>query len=108
MCHNGGPADVCVPGLERYLNGEERDRMEKFIQRVKRAGFVPPDGPTADSIASEADDMLFRAIISDPKHVLRRLWSIRQESRYNVPHPFALPAKDNKNFLSRMMFKNIY
>ena len=85
--------------------------MDKFIQRMKRAGFLPPDGPTADSIASEADDVLFRAIISDPKHVLRRLCSVRQESRYNLrsrPHPFALPAKDNKNFLSRMMFKNIY
>src|SRR5688572_23575991 len=71
-CHNGGPADVCVPGVVGLLElrGAGSIGEVRFIQRVKRAGFLPPDGPTADSIASEADNVLFRAITSDPKHVL--------------------------------------
>src|ERR1043165_1099758 len=82
-----------------------------FNNRLKRAGFLPQEAPTVESLANRADDALFKAIISEPKHVLRRMCHERQESRYNLrlrPHPFALPAKDSKNFLPRQMFKNIY
>src|SRR5688572_19867033 len=45
------------------------------------------------------------------EHVLRRLCPAHRATQYNLrtrPHPFALPNKDDKNFIPRMMYKNIY
>ena len=63
------------------------------------------------NLASEADDVLFNAILTDSEHVLRRLCPAHRATQYNLrtrPHPFALPNKDDKNFIPRMMYKNIY
>ena len=55
------------------LSGGDRDRLERFTHRLRRAGFLPQEAPTVESLANRADDALFKAIISDPKHVLRRM-----------------------------------
>src|SRR6218665_1800155 len=58
-----------------------------------------------------ADQRLFRAVISDPTHVLRKhLTEVRQLS-YNLwprPHGFLLPSKDDRNFISRLLYKDMY
>ena len=55
------------------LSGGDRDRLERFTHRLRRAGFLPQEAPSVESLANRADDALFKAIISDPKHVLRRM-----------------------------------
>jgi len=56
-------------------------------------------------------DALFGTIVRDRCHVLRHLCQERPMIRYELrarPHPFALPIKDNQNFISRLIYKNIY
>src|SRR6218665_3242327 len=61
--------------------------------------------------AGEADERLFRAVLSGPTHVLRKhLPKVRQLS-YNLrprPQGFLLPSKDDRNFLSRLLYKDMY
>ena len=44
-----------------------------MIRRMKRCGFLPESEPTAETIAREAGNKLFRAIDGNMAHVLRGL-----------------------------------
>ena len=86
--------------------------MERLISKLKRSGFfLPMSAPSAAALAGEADQRLFRAVISDPTHVLRKnLPEVRQLS-YNLrprPHGSILPSKDDRNFISRRLYKDMY
>ena len=84
--------------------------MDRFYQRAIREVFLPSDAPTVDTLAQCADDALFGAIVRDRYHVLRHRFQERPMIRYELrarPHPFALPIKDNRNFISRLIYKNI-
>jgi len=94
-----------------YLMAEDRDRIDRFYQRAIRGGFLPSDAPTVDTLAQRADEALLWAIIRDRCHVLRHLCQERPMIRYELrarPHSFALPIKGNRNFISRVIYKNIY
>src|SRR6218665_1055115 len=47
------------------------------------------------------------SIVSNPYHVLRRLYHEKEACGYNLrtrPHNFALPVKDDTNFVSRSLY----
>jgi len=99
------------PAWWGLLSAGEVDRIERFLGRVRRAGFLPSDSPKAAIMAESADAALFAAIIIDDNHVLRKFFSDRLPGKYNVRprlHPFELTNKNNKNFITRMLYKNIY
>src|SRR6218665_2576206 len=53
----------------------------------------------------------FRAITIDPSHVLRQLLPKPKHTGYVLrpqAHGYELPVKDEHNFISRMLYKNIY
>ena len=100
-----------LPAWWGYASGGERDRLESFIRRAKRAGFLSHDAPTVAEMASKADDRLFNAIRTNDHHVLRRLCPRLRETTYTFrprPHQFSLPPKDTKNFIPRLLYKDIY
>jgi len=78
------------PAWWGFTNASERSRLNRLIAALKRAGFLPTDFPTFDELARQADAGLFRAICSNPDHVLR--------------HYFTLPPKDSRNFVSRSLY----
>ena len=57
------------PAWWGLMSAGEVDRIERFLGRVKRAGFLPLDAPTANSMAEVADAALFAAVIRDRDHV---------------------------------------
>jgi len=98
------------PAWWGLLSAEEVDRIERFMRRVKRTGFLPPDAPSANCMAETADTALFADVIRDRCHVLRKHFLERPVSKYNLrprPHPFELTSKNNRSYISRMLFKNI-
>jgi len=109
-----GAADKRFPSLVGVPYGRGpggRDLIDRFYQRAIRGGFLPSDAPTVDTLAQRADDALLGTITRDRCHVLRHLCQERPMIRYELrarPNPFALPIKDNRNFISRLIYKNIY
>ena len=99
------------PAWWGYASAGERDRFEGFIRRTKRYGYLPPTAPTAEVMNDRADAGLFRAVRSNPSHALHALLPATQSHGHNLrprPHNFQLPNKDDKNFVTRLLFKNIY
>ena len=99
------------PAWWGYASAGERDRIEGFIRKTQRFGYLPLTAPTAEVMSGRADDGLFRAVRSNPGHALYALLPAIHSHEHNLrprPHNFQLPNKDDKNFIPRMLYKNIY
>src|SRR6218665_586325 len=60
------------PSWWGFSSAKDRSRMERLINKLKRSGFLPESAPSAAALAGEAEQRLFRAVISDPTHVLQK------------------------------------
>ena len=85
--------------------------MELIINKLKRCGFLPMSVPSASTLASDAEQRLFKAVIQNPNHVLRKLLPEVRQINYNLrpkAHKFKLPIKDERNFIPRFLYKDMY
>jgi len=61
------------------------------MDKLKRSGFLPPSAPAALALACDADARLFRAVITDPGHVLQKHLPEARQINYNLrPVPMGL------------------
>src|SRR6218665_653159 len=87
--------------------GDRRLRLERLIARIRRRGYLPSDFPNIASLAEEADRRLFKSIIQCQTHVLRHLFIDMPTSTRSFrvrAYNFILPLKDNRNFVSRVLY----
>src|SRR6218665_1400912 len=99
------------PAWWGFTLAHDRARVKQLLRRMKRCGFLPPSAPTAEKLPASADAQLFKAIILNPCHVLNSRLPEKRNTNYRLrprAHQFNLPQKDDKNFLPRLLFTNIY
>ena len=99
------------PAWWGYTSKMDRDRIDHLFRRLIRGGFLPATTEGAAQLIAKSDDRLFQAIIRDPNHVLQSLLPPTRNSGHNLrarPHIFTLPLKDDRNFMSRLLYKNTY
>jgi len=99
-----------VPAWWGYTSAEDRSRIEKFLIRTKRMGYLRMDSPSANEMARMADDRLLSAVIWNEDHVLRKLFPPTIKRHYSLRprrHDFILPTKDDKNFIPRALYQNL-
>src|SRR6218665_1094527 len=86
-------------------------RKNKSTVKFTVPRFLHPEDPTASDLALKADEALFRAVCTNPNHVLSSLLPRLKQHQYNLRsrvHNFSLPPKDDRNFASRSLYRNIY
>ena len=79
----------------------------QHLKGHRRCGFLPAVFPSFEAHATEADLKLFKSISSNPFHVLRHYLRQREPTGYGLrprAHGFALPAKDDRNFIPRLLY----
>src|SRR6218665_2581387 len=79
--------------------------------KLKRSGFLPQSAPAALDLACDVDARLVRAVITDPGHVLHKHLPEARQINYNLrprAHGFRLPLNDDRNFIPRLLFKDMY
>ena len=90
----------------------DKERLEKILKRAKRLHFIEQSYPTVSELANTADTKLFLFILHNPNHVLYQfLPPLRPPTNYNMReriHNHMLPHKNNSQFISRALYKNIY
>src|SRR6218665_2277506 len=92
------------------INTSNFFKLEALIKRMKRRGLLHPEDPTASDLALKADEALFCAVCTTPNHVLSSLLPRLKQHQYNLRsrvHNFSLPPKDDRNFVSRSLYRNI-
>src|SRR6218665_1778495 len=96
------------PAWWGFTTAEQRNRLERLLLRLRRGGFRPADSPSFEALARDADLGLFRSISSNPCHVLRHYFREREHTGHNLrprAHNFALPIKNDRNFISCVLFR---
>jgi len=90
---------------------EDRARLEAFLKKSKKKNYYANDADSFQALCSSADDALFNKIMNDPTHVLFRFFPRVRTHDHNLRargHNFSLPLKDDTNFCSRVLFKDMY
>lgn len=103
-----------APAWWGFASGEDRGRMEAFLRRSVNFGYRDVSAPSLAQICAQADDKLFAKILHDERHLLHTLlpptrsqhYSLRQR-RHNLQLPTRTLAFKNKNFLIRMLYKDL-
>ena len=99
------------PAWWGFTSAQDRDRLERMVGRLRRCGYLPESVPSFAEMASKAEKSLFRSITSNPGHVLSRFLPGFKSTGYNLrprAHVYELPKKDNRNFMSRVLYSDIY
>jgi hypothetical protein len=103
------------PAWHGFLCANDSGRLQSIINKSVRWGLSGGIAlPTFSDVSQQADNNLFQSIIGNASHILRHLlppvkmhtYSLRQRA-----HNFTLPKLhplSKRNFLSRMIFKDIY
>jgi len=104
-----------IPAWWGLLNVAEKDRIESVIKKGKHYGYLPSDFETAHSLVENIESKLFDIVRYNTNHVLHQLLPPVKDTHYNLrqrSHSLTLPSEDNtlirKNFLHRMLFRDIY
>ena len=72
------------PSWWGFASARDRERLELIINKLKRCGFLPMSAPSASTLASEADQRLFKAVIQNPNHVLCKLLPEVRQTNYDL------------------------
>jgi len=84
------------------------------LRRAVRSGLYAADDPSFSQLVKDMEDNLFTSIRHNPHHVLYKRLPDKIDHKYNLRlrprfHSFSLTVKtDCKNYINRMLYKDIY
>ena len=85
---------------------------DAVVRRGVRFGLYNAGDPTASQLAEDADDILFGRILANEHHVLKPLLPDKRSHGYSLRprrHNLSIAMKDDdRNFITRQLFKDIY
>ena len=102
-----------VDKLIGFTTAEDKNKLAQFLNRTRRMGYFPGDSAVVSEMVHAAEDNLLSVVSANQFHVLRCLfqpllvayWAqVLSRSR---KHDFVLPPKDEKNFITRVVYSSI-
>jgi hypothetical protein len=93
-----------------YVTASDRDRLEAFLRKAKRAGFYSKTS-SFEELCASADQMFFKAILQNPNNLLSTLLPPLNNHIYSTRRnvsgrTYQIPTKRtslyDKNFIIRM------
>jgi hypothetical protein len=91
-----------------FLNLSTVNQVEGFLRKASRFNFYSNTRPGFVQLAECQDQTLFRDILSNDMHCLRFLLPQENNISYNLRkrgHSYYLPPKDDRNFMTRCLYK---
>jgi len=65
-----------APAWWGFALAADRQRIERFIVRTVRMGYLPPEQPDAESLVTEAENRLLTCVSHRPYHVFRPVFHL--------------------------------
>ena len=101
------------PAWSGFATTTDKQRIEAFVRRGDvRLGLYGRNDPTPTQLAEDADERLFESIKNYEHHVLQQFLPDHNSHSYSLRprrHNFILATKtDDRNFVTRQLFTNIY
>ena len=100
------------PAWWGFTSEADNQRLEASIRRAVQSGLYAADDLSFSELVADMDDNLFAKIQHSPHHVLYKLLPDKTDHTYNLrprSHSLSLTIKtDSRNYIKRMLFKDIY
>ena len=102
------------PAWWGYADMGHRQRLQNFMFKLQRLGFLPRNSPSFEDMCGTADEVLFASVLRNEYHVLTQLVPPIKETPYQLrprAHNRSLSVANNlvrKNFVTRMLYKDSY
>jgi len=100
------------PAWWGFTSAADKQRLEASLRRAVLSGLYSVDDPSFSQLVEDMDDNLFAKIQHNPHHILYKLLPEKTDRTYNLrprSHSFTLSVKtDSRNYINRMLFKDIY
>src|SRR6218665_1877670 len=94
------PPAICLPGVVGVCHRGATEPARSPSEGAPKM-WLPA------ALVTEADLKLFKSISTNPYHVLRHYFRQREPTGYSLrprAHSFALPAKDDRNFIPCLLY----
>ena len=99
------------PAYWGFLTAHNKNLIDSFLRRAIRFGYYSTADPDLVSLIEKSENNLFNSIFENPNHVLHSLLPDKKQTSYNLHshgHNLTLPHKDDRNFINRMLYCDIY
>ena len=102
------------PAWWGYADMGHGQRLQNFIFKLQRLGFLPRNSPSFEDMCGTADEVLFASVLRNEFHVLAQLVPPIKETPYQLrprAHNRSLPVANNlmrKIFFTRLLYKDSY
>src|SRR6218665_2752550 len=86
------------PAWWGFTSAKDRSKLKRLVAMLGRGGYLPADHPSFENLAMIAEQRLYRSIVRNPYHVLRRFFLEKAPTGNNLSpraHNFALAIKNN-------------
>lgn len=100
-----------APSFWGFLSSHQRDRLQAFLRRATKFDYYSPTDPDLCALENHREEKLFNAILTNTNHVLYPHLPALKPTPYNLRpshHRHQLPRKDDRNFLNRMLYCDMY
>jgi len=95
-----------------FTAASDRQQIDAFIRRGGRFGLYNASDPTPSQLAEDADDIVLNRVLANEHHVLKPLLPDKRSHGYSLcprRHNLSIAMKDDdRNFITRQLFKDIY
>ena len=99
-----------APARWGFSQAQDKDKIERFIAKAVRMGYLPPNNCDFEELVRGADKYMLSMVMHNRHHVLRPPFPPVLERRPGLRsrhHSFKLSLKDDKNFISRILFRSL-
>ena len=100
-----------MPAWWGFTTADDKRRLKAFVRRGVQLNLYDQQEPTIAQLVGQRENSLFQAILDDDSHVIHHL-PPSVSNTYNLRprrHQRQLTIKpDNKNFLNRKLYEDIY
>ena len=99
-----------APAWSGLANQNDVNRIDSFLRRSRKFGFYADDGPMFSELCCSADRNLFNNIEKNTNHVLYKFLPPHKITGHNLrkrKHNYSLPQKDDRNFIQRMLYRDL-
>ena len=110
-----GKLMYCAPAWSGFCSTAVCTRLNSFLRRCNKLGYMEKHSADISTMCQEADDALFRTILSNRSHVLYTYLSERPEIAYSLRtrnhNKFLIPKTSDlgdRHFIVRSLYKNLY
>src|SRR6218665_2069032 len=108
LVHSTAVITIGLDVKKRYLRVFITFIRNTFLKELRRHQFLSSSVGSFEPMADAADVRLLRAVVASDAHVLHQFFPPVAKRTYNLrprKHPFLLPPKDDRYFVSRVLFK---